>query len=208
MALNGRSAPIIAAGLAALLAFGCDARTIPAEEKTAPDLPAQPQAPAGESIIRESVRAEAAPEPEAPEPVTRITIPFGENEDSLPAGAADRLARFVTEGRTASCYVVRGHTDSTGSDLQNLQISERRAKLVRDRLVDRGIATDRIRIIALGERRPLAPNATADGKDDPEGRAQNRRVTVDRDPANEAGGCGPGPSGEAVAASASGEGDE
>ncbi len=67
--------------------------------------------------------------------------------------------------------MVAGHTDSQGSEAYNRNLAERRARAVRDHLVDRhGIAADRLVVKAYGESRPIADNGTA------EGRALNRRV--------------------------------
>jgi outer membrane protein OmpA-like peptidoglycan-associated protein len=71
---------------------------------------------------------------------------------------------------------LRGHSDSHGNDGDNRVASRIRAEKVRDYLIARGLDKRRITIVALGEARPVAPNATEDGKDDPEGRAKNRRV--------------------------------
>lgn len=68
--------------------------------------------------------------------------------------------------------VVEGHTDSVGSDAYNQRLSERRAASVRDYLVEKGISPSRIRTQGYGETRPVASNATE------EGRAQNRRVEI------------------------------
>jgi OOP family OmpA-OmpF porin len=66
---------------------------------------------------------------------------------------------------------VEGHTDSQGDDVYNQQLSERRARAVVDLLVnEHGIARDRLDPVGYGETRPVADNATA------EGRAENRRV--------------------------------
>ena len=65
---------------------------------------------------------------------------------------------------------IEGHTDSQGSDAKNKRLSQARADAVRDYLVQRGIAPDRISSFGFGEERPVAPNATASG------RALNRRV--------------------------------
>lgn len=73
---------------------------------------------------------------------------------------------------------LRGHSDSRGNDGDNKVASRIRAEKVRDYLVAKGVDKGRISIVALGEARPAAPNATEDGKDDPEGRAKNRRVEV------------------------------
>ena len=47
-----------------------------------------------------------------------------------------------------------------------------------DWLVEHGVARERITVIAIGEQRPVAPNAHLDGSADEEGRARNRRVTL------------------------------
>ncbi|MGE0580655.1 MAG: OmpA family protein [Steroidobacteraceae bacterium] len=65
-----------------------------------------------------------------------------------------------------------GHTDSTGSEQYNQQLSERRAGTVADYLRSRGIAADRLITVGAGETRPIASNDTAAG------RAQNRRVEL------------------------------
>lgn len=140
-----------------------------------------PQPAAGKSsIIRPSVLAEteAPPVPQV-QPVD-VVIPLADAAGSLPDGAARLLDELLERPAVAAggCILIRGHTDARGSDQQNLRASERRAELVRDYLVERRIDPARIRLIALGERRPLAPNALPDGSDYPEGRAKNRRVDV------------------------------
>jgi outer membrane protein OmpA-like peptidoglycan-associated protein len=73
--------------------------------------------------------------------------------------------------------VVEGHTDSQGSVDFNQNLSLQRAQSVRDYLVSRGIAADRISANGLGSTRPIAPN------NNPEGRANNRRVEIIVQPA-------------------------
>jgi outer membrane protein OmpA-like peptidoglycan-associated protein len=68
--------------------------------------------------------------------------------------------------------VVEGHTDATGSPWINVDLSRRRAEAVRKYLVSRGCPTDRIVARGLGPNRPIADNATG------EGRASNRRVEI------------------------------
>lgn len=67
---------------------------------------------------------------------------------------------------------VMGHTDSTGSDQYNLDLSKRRADSVANYLVMRGVSRARIETVGYGEQYPIADNATA------EGRARNRRVEL------------------------------
>jgi OOP family OmpA-OmpF porin len=67
---------------------------------------------------------------------------------------------------------VVGHTDNTGSDTLNQDLSERRASAVRDYLVEQGIPAERLTARGAGSSEPIADNDTA------EGRALNRRVTL------------------------------
>ncbi len=67
---------------------------------------------------------------------------------------------------------VMGHTDSTGSDSYNLDLSKRRADAVANYLVMRGVSRARIETIGYGERYPVADNTTESG------RARNRRVEI------------------------------
>lgn len=65
---------------------------------------------------------------------------------------------------------IHGHTDSIGTEEYNQKLSERRAESVREYLVSRGIAGERLTAVGMGKMDPIAPNDTA------EGRMQNRRV--------------------------------
>ncbi len=69
---------------------------------------------------------------------------------------------------------VGGHTDSAGRDAYNLDLSLRRAESVRAYLVDAGIPASRLTARGYGETRPVADNATE------EGRRENRRVELSR----------------------------
>jgi len=68
--------------------------------------------------------------------------------------------------------VISGHTDNRGSESYNQKLSERRAKAVRDFLVDQGIDPGRLTVVGYGELRPVASNDTE------EGRRLNRRVEL------------------------------
>lgn len=72
----------------------------------------------------------------------------------------------------SSLVDVMGHTDSTGSDSYNLDLSRRRAEAVADYLVMRGVARARIATIGYGEQYPIADNTTEAG------RSRNRRVEI------------------------------
>ncbi len=63
-----------------------------------------------------------------------------------------------------------GHTDNTGSDEINLELSQERAAAVRDRLIELGVDESRLTSRGAGSSEPVASNDTA------EGQAQNRRI--------------------------------
>ena len=65
---------------------------------------------------------------------------------------------------------VEGHTDSDGSDVYNLDLSQRRAQAVVDYLIAHGVNSANIVAKGYGETTPIASNATAAGK------ARNRRI--------------------------------
>lgn len=65
---------------------------------------------------------------------------------------------------------IEGHTDSDGSDLSNFSLSERRVGGVKEYLVSQGVEAQRLEAKGWGERQPVAPNTTKEGK------LQNRRV--------------------------------
>ncbi len=74
-------------------------------------------------------------------------------------------------------FQINSHTDSKGDDNYNQNLSERRAKSVVDYLtLVKGVPAQRLKSKGFGETKPIAPNENADGSDNPEGRAQNRRT--------------------------------
>ncbi|HSO18153.1 MAG TPA: OmpA family protein [Desulfosarcina sp.] len=87
----------------------------------------------------------------------------------------NRIAQIMVKYPQTS-ILVEGHTDSTGSEAYNQQLSERRANSVKNLLVQRGVQAYRINILGYGESQPAATNAT------PEGRQLNRRVEIRIDP--------------------------
>ena len=85
--------------------------------------------------------------------------------------------QIITMMNKYSTMVVEigGHTDSQGSDEYNLKLSQARAESVKNYLITKGIAAERVEAKGYGESKPVAPN-TINGKDNPEGRKKNRRT--------------------------------
>ena len=86
-------------------------------------------------------------------------------------GRLDALARALAEDEE---YVIEiaGHACDLGTDAYNNALSQRRANVVRDYLLEAGVAEDRMEIVAHGEQDPLVANDTE------EQRRQNRRVLI------------------------------
>jgi outer membrane protein OmpA-like peptidoglycan-associated protein len=94
--------------------------------------------------------------------------------DLLPAAQLklNDVANALIKEDPLSKLVVEGHTDSQGAASYNQDLSQRRAQVVRDYLVSRGIAADRITAQGFGPTRSIADNNST------EGRANNRRVEI------------------------------
>lgn len=85
--------------------------------------------------------------------------------------SVDRLAEFLRRNPSRMA-VIEGYTDSVGGSDFNMDLSSRRARAVMDALLQQGVDASRLRTEAFGEGRPVADNATA------QGRQLNRRVEV------------------------------
>jgi OOP family OmpA-OmpF porin len=81
----------------------------------------------------------------------------------------DEITPLLAEAGTTKVQIV-GNTDNTGNPAGNQLLSVARAETVRAALVGRGIAADRLSTIGYGGDRPIADNATS------EGRQRNRRI--------------------------------
>ena len=111
-----------------------------------------------------------------PLPLVLQGVEFDYDKATLrPEAAAilDKTAASLATWQNANIEVA-GHTDSQGSDDYNMKLSQDRAEAVRNYLISKGIAADRLTAKGYGESKPVADNATE------EGRTQNRRVELQR----------------------------
>jgi OmpA-OmpF porin, OOP family len=69
-------------------------------------------------------------------------------------------------------FSIEGHTDSDGSDAFNQKLSQERADVVKNALIERGMKAENLSAVGYGESKPVASNKTAAGK------AKNRRTEV------------------------------
>lgn len=164
---------------------------IPSAADAAPDVPDANLAQAVLSIgadqavldiaIAQSVVPLETEESDGADVTLRISsdVLFEFNSATLTEAARKRIAGLAPRLRDAQGTVqVSGHSDSIGAPGYNLRLSEQRARAVKAALeAALGGTSVKIEAKGYGETRPVAPNETG-GKDDPAGRAKNRRVDI------------------------------
>jgi outer membrane protein OmpA-like peptidoglycan-associated protein len=130
------------------------------------------------------VRARRPPPVEAPPPppkvvVTETNITIADkvqfatgSADILPVsfGLLDDVAKVFVDHPNIQMVEIQGHTDSTGAAGLNRTLSQQRAESVMHYLVGKGVAAYRMTAKGFGPDKPIADNATEDGRD------KNRRV--------------------------------
>ncbi|CAN7256632.1 OmpA family protein [Caulobacter sp. LjRoot300] len=103
------------------------------------------------------------------------SVKFPLNQYELSPEAEQRLADFASKlkGDNKNVYLeIQGFTDATGDPKYNEGLAGERAETVRKFLSKQGVPLNRMATISYGEEDPVAPN------DNPDGRAQNRRVVI------------------------------
>jgi len=111
-------------------------------------------------------------------PVTRFesdrTIRFENGSSSLASQSREELSNLAAtlKAHPDARVQISGYTDNIGNESANVELSRSRATAVMDALHSMGTPTDRIKAEGYGSQKPIASNATA------EGRAENRRVEV------------------------------
>lgn len=102
------------------------------------------------------------------------SITFALNSADLNAQFYNALGgvSMVLKEYNKTVIEVAGHTDSSGSDQYNQQLSQRRAQSVASYLTSQGVVEQRLLTVGAGEAHPVASNDTEAG------RAQNRRVEM------------------------------
>ena len=148
-----------------------------AKPATDPDLdaeiadPLEPSRADGPILSSDSLTPRIEPLPLMDE---TITIPFGINSNEIDAqyyGLLDQVADYLVR-HPAKFISIRGYTDTSGSPGYNLSVSRFRASAVKSYLIGKGAYPQNIEVIAMGDKNPIAPNTSY------EGRIKNRRVEI------------------------------
>jgi outer membrane protein OmpA-like peptidoglycan-associated protein len=101
-------------------------------------------------------------------------ILFDTNKSDLKPAAQSNLQNLAAslQKNPETNILIVGHTDNTGSDTYNMDLSVRRAESVKSYIVAGNVAASRLQTQGKGESEPIADNTTVDG------RSQNRRVEI------------------------------
>lgn len=101
---------------------------------------------------------------------------FAFGKSNLSPAATAKIAGLVADVKKGAAVKVYGYTDTIGSSASNRRLSQARARAVAA-AIRTGRPDLRLTERGFGESDPVAPN-TSGGKDDPVGRAKNRRVEI------------------------------
>lgn len=105
-----------------------------------------------------------------------LAVYFPSNASNIKLDKAQRqrlldIMRYLNYNNDAN-IIITGHTDNTGSRLNNLALGKKRAEFVGRYLIEKGLEPKQIRTDSKGPDTPITNNTTA------EGRAKNRRVEI------------------------------
>lgn len=135
------------------------------------EMPAEP----GKAAQPEPVPPTPTSVPEAAQPeMSEVILNFEFGKSNLTDAAKEKLASAMTQIKTQGvAFALEGHADSIGSEAFNERLGLARAETVKRYLAEQyEISQEKISVVSYGEAKPMASNATK------EGRAQNRRVVV------------------------------
>jgi len=107
--------------------------------------------------------------------LTNRDLRFGSGKTQITDEGHQVLDDFIERLKALDKMVfleIQGHTDSTGSEIYNKELGQKRADAVRDYLHEQGVPLNLMQSISYGESKPIAENSSRDG------RAQNRRVEI------------------------------
>ena len=126
----------------------------------------------GVQVSRLAVRAAGAVESQIARFLRLSNVEFLTNSSNFTRRGLERLQSVTTmlKANMYARFMIAGHTDSLGDAAANMALSEARARAVIQYLIEDGLPGDRFVARGFGATRPIADNATA------EGRQRNRRI--------------------------------
>lgn len=141
---------------------------------------AKAQAPEKSPSTLGPERVAAAPAPAPQAAIEKVTLRgealFDSGKSELKPRGVDELRALAAKRKAlqnVETIRIVGFTDSSGPKSLNESLSQQRAQVVRDYLIQQGLNADRIEAVGMGPANPVASNDTR------EGRALNRRVEVE-----------------------------
>ena len=150
----------------------CPAGTAPDPANMSPNCSARTPVAQVEQPKPAPVAKQEAPNPKVAL-LERVEFETGSSVLSEAAkGTLDEVAGALRADPTVLQIRIVGRTDNTGTEALNDQLSQERADAVKIYLQNHGVASEKVDTQALGEKAPLAPNETADG------RALNRSAAI------------------------------
>ena len=160
---------------------GCDGKPVKPKSAAVPVVAAVPADSDGDGVPDDVDKCPDSPtdKPVDADGCTIVSVvlknvQFESNSSELTAGSSESLDKVVNAMNEYDQLriEIQAHTDNSGEAAYNLSLSEKRANSVRDYLIGKGVAADRMKAKGYGESQPIADNKTRDG------RTANRRVEL------------------------------
>jgi OmpA-OmpF porin, OOP family len=183
-------AAMLAVAIVTPVAVGCAASAsfkAGGEEAKAPPPPPPPPPPPATTEPAPAPAPSATPEPApAPTPTPAAEPVLKKDKLEMPGeiqfesgkaiikpeseGIIDALKNYLDKTPRVTKLRIEGHTDNVGSPESNEKLSGERALAIKKALIAKGIKAERLLAVGFGQNKPVADNATDDGK------AKNRRT--------------------------------
>jgi len=160
---------------------GCDGKPVKPKSAAVPVVAAVPADSDGDGVPDDVDKCPDSPtdKPVDADGCTIVSVvlknvQFESNSSELTSGSSESLDKVVNAMNEYDQLriEIQAHTDNSGEAAYNLSLSEKRANSVRDYLIAKGVAANRMVVKGSGETQPIADNSTRDG------RATNRRVEL------------------------------
>ncbi len=187
MKLNALMKPLILLAVAGFVLSGCISAKPQVEQAVeATPAPAPPADSDGDGVPDDQDACPGTPpgvkvDAKGCEIILSLSGVNFEFDSAKLTGQGEQILSGIIESMNSNStkkFELAGHTDSIGTEAYNMGLGERRANSVKTFLMSNGVDASRLTARSYGESQPVEPNTNADGSDNPEGRAANRRVNI------------------------------